>query len=230
MLIDVEDITKVYDDGTEALRGVTFHVTDGEYISVMGPSGSGKSTLLHILGFLDKHTDGRYAFEGRTFEDYTPRQLARLRNERMGFVFQMFNLLGRTSVLYNVMLPLYYSDVPEREWRDRAERALEAVGLTHRLDHEPSMLSGGERQRVAMARALVNDPQIIFADEPTGNLDTETGESIMAELDELNQSGHTVIVITHEQVIAEHAKRMLYLVDGRIESDAPIAERRRPRK
>jgi putative ABC transport system ATP-binding protein len=186
----------------------------------MGPSGSGKSTLLHILGFLDKQTGGEYFFESKKVSDYTKAELAHLRNQKMGFVFQSFNLSPRASVLDNVKLPLLYSEVLEKDWDKLAKQAIKAVGLSHRLDHKPSQLSGGEGQRTAIARALVNSPEIVFADEPTGNLDSKSGKSVLEILNLLNQQfGHTIILVTHNKDIAGYAKRIITLMDGKIESD-----------
>lgn len=222
-LIEVENLGKIYqDDGvaTVALQNVSFKIESGEFVAIMGPSGSGKSTLLHILGFLDGSTSGEYRFNGKTMEGYSKNEIAAVRNKKMGFVFQAFNLLSRTSVLENVKLPLLYSDVDESEWENRAKSAIEAVGLGHRMQHEPSQLSGGERQRVAIARALVLSPQVIFADEPTGNLDSKSGRQVMEILEKLNtEHGHTIILITHETTTAEHAKRIIHVKDGMIERD-----------
>ncbi len=223
-LIEVDNVTKVYPDGTEAVRGVSFEVTRGEFVAIMGPSGSGKSTLLHILGFLDRHTEGRYTFNEKQFDEYGASQIAHVRNREMGFVFQMFNLLPNVSVVENVILPLYYSEVPPRQWQRRAREVLDRVGLSHRLEHTPKMLSGGEKQRVAIARALVTDPDVVFADEPTGNLDTKAGTAIMTMLQELHDEGRTILVITHEDDIAKHSKRLLYIRDGLLERDEPIHE------
>lgn len=221
-LIEVENLTKVYSDGkveTPVLHGVSFLVKEGEFVSIMGPSGSGKSTLLHILGFLDQATSGNYRFEGRRADSYGEEELAHLRNSRIGFVFQTFNLLARTSVAENVKLPLLYSQVPESSWDAVATKATESVGLSHRLEFEPSQLSGGERQRVAIARALVNSPKLILADEPTGNLDTKSGDLVMDIMEKLNREGHTVVVITHESETARRAGRILHIRDGMIERD-----------
>lgn len=226
-LIEVRNLTKIYTSGdleTPALRGVSFNIQKGEFTAVMGPSGSGKSTLLHILGFLDRHTSGEYRFEGKTIDDYSETELARIRNKKMGFIFQAFNLLARTNVLNNIMLPLMYSDLPEKEWNRRAKEAADSVGLTHRLNHSPSQLSGGEKQRVAIARALVTKPSVIFADEPTGNLDSKSGQVVMNILQKLNkQDGHTIILITHEAHIAKYTNRILRIFDGRIESDTLLS-------
>ena len=226
-LIEVKDLEKTYPDGTRALRGVSFSISEGEFVALMGPSGSGKSTLLHILGFLDQSTKGEYRFLGKTMDEYGPDELAHIRNKKMGFVFQMFNLLPRTSVLENVKLPLLYSTVKESLWEKQAKEAVLSVGLTERIDHEPAQLSGGEKQRVAIARALVNNPTLIFADEPTGNLDSESGEVIMDILERLNEKGHTILLITHESYTAEHAKRIIRIRDGKIESDAQVNNRRK---
>jgi len=222
-LIDVKNLEKTYPDGTRALCGVSFNVEAGEFVTIMGPSGSGKSTLLHVLGFLDAHTKGEYRFGGKTMDDYSKAELSHVRNKKMGFVFQMFNLLPRTSVLDNVKLPLLYSERKESEWEKIAREAVRAVGLAHRSHHDPSQLSGGEKQRVAIARALVNNPEIIFADEPTGNLDSKSGKMIMEILQELNKKkGHTIILITHEMYTAEYADRIIKLLDGKIESDRKV--------
>ncbi|MFH0803957.1 MAG: ABC transporter ATP-binding protein [Candidatus Tagabacteria bacterium] len=227
-LIEVRNLEKIYQDGVEtsALGGVSFDIDSGEFVAIMGPSGSGKSTLLHILGFLDRHTAGKFLFEGKTIDDYSSAELAHARNQKMGFIFQMFNLLPRTTVLENVKLPLLYSDVKKSQWDDLALKAVEQVGLSHRLNHETSQLSGGEKQRVAIARALVNSPSVIFADEPTGNLDSKSGGQIMEIIEDLNDKGHTIILITHETYTAEYAGRIITLKDGLIESDKKVAERR----
>lgn len=221
-LISATNLSKVYPDGTKALRDITLTIEAGEMVAIMGPSGSGKSTLLHILGFLDRHTEGVYTFAGKTFDEYGPDDIASVRNQQMGFVFQMFNLLPRVPVLENVLVPLYYSEVPESEWEERARVELERVGLSHRLTHDPSELSGGERQRVAIARALITDPEVIFADEPTGNLNTEAGAGVMQTLVDLHHSGKTVIVITHDEGIASYCKRLIYIRDGVVERDEAI--------
>jgi putative ABC transport system ATP-binding protein len=229
-LIEVRDLKKIYSDEsveTPALNGVSFNIESGEFVAIMGPSGSGKSTLLHVLGFLDRPTKGEYYFDGKTIDDYPKEELAHVRNEKMGFVFQTFNLLPRTSVLENVKLPLLYSNIKESHWSHLAKEAIEAVGLSHRLHHQPSQLSGGEQQRAAIARALVNNPQVIFADEPTGNLDSKSGQVIMKILQKLNEKdGHTIILITHETYTAENAQRIIRLHDGKIESDKLVDHRR----
>lgn len=228
-LIEIRNLEKCYCDEemtTPALNGVSFDIQAGEFVAIMGPSGSGKSTLLHILGFLDRQTKGEYRFDGKGIEEYSDEALAKVRNKKMGFIFQAFNLLRRTSVLENVKLPLIYSDVDPSLWDELAKKAIEAVGLSHRLSHEPSQLSGGEQQRVAIARALVNRPQVIFADEPTGNLDSKSGLAVMGILQRLNEDlGHTIILITHETYTAEHGKRIIRLKDGEIESDELVANR-----
>lgn len=228
-LIEVENLEKIYRDGeteTPALRGVSFNIESGEFLAIMGPSGSGKSTLLHILGLLDKPTHGRYHLDKKSWDDYGEERIAHIRNEKMGFVFQSFNLLPRTSVFENVQLPLLYSGIPERTWEERTRKAITSVGLGHRLDYDSSQLSGGERQRVAIARALVLNPDIIFADEPTGNLDSKSGAAIMKILQELNEKdNHTVILITHETYTAEHTRRIIRLMDGKIVSDEKVKQR-----
>lgn len=229
-IMEVKNLTKVYHDeevATSVLKGITFSINDGEFIAVMGPSGSGKSTLLHILGFLDKPTEGTYFFAGKNVEEYSDEEAARVRNQKLGFVFQSFNLLPRTTVFENVKLPLLYSGVKEELWEGMARKAIDDVGLSPRLHFEPSQLSGGEKQRVAIARALVNKPQVIFADEPTGNLDSKSGEVVMEIIQKLNSEyGHTVVLITHETYTAEYAERIIHLRDGLIESDSKVANRR----
>lgn len=227
-LIEVKNLEKIYQNEdiiTPALRGVTFNIEKGEFISIMGHSGSGKSTLLQMLGFLDRHTSGEYRFEGKTIDDYSKQEIARVRNEKMGFVFQAFNLLPKSSVMENVMLPLLYSNTPENIWRKRALEAIESVGLSHRKDHLPSQLSGGEKQRTAIARALINEPEVIFADEPTGNLDSKTGEQVMGLISSLQEKGRTIILITHEIYIADYAERVINIRDGKIISDEKVAHR-----
>ncbi len=228
-IIEVKDLKKSYFDGEEptvALDGVSFNVRKGEFLAIMGPSGSGKSTLLHLLGLLDTATSGTYHFNGKDTSAYSGDEIAGLRNREVGFVFQAFNLLPRTTVLENVKLPLMYSKIPEREWNERAKKAVESVGLGNRMEHQPSELSGGEKQRAAIARALVTDPEIIFADEPTGNLDSKSGRNVMSILQKLNlEEGRTIILITHETATAEHAERIIRLMDGAIESDEKVKNR-----
>jgi len=230
-IIEVKDLNKTYvneDIETPALRGVSFSVESGEFAAIMGPSGSGKSTLLHLLGFLDRHTSGEYRFDGKTIDDYSPDEIARLRNKKMGFVFQAFNLLPRTTVLENVKLPLLYSDIKESLWNDLAMKAIESVGLSHRVSHESSQLSGGEKQRVAIARALVNDPLVLFADEPTGNLDSKSGQAVIDILQRLNEKEkRTILLITHETQLAECTRRIILMRDGQIEKDEAVAGQRR---
>jgi len=226
-LIEVKELTKVYDDGevkTPVLHGVSFSIEKGEFVAIMGPSGSGKSTLLHLLGFLDDYTDGSYLFGGQDARTYTGDEIAHIRNKKLGFIFQSFNLLPHATVLENVRLPLLYSDIPESEWDILALKAIESVGLGHRSSFDSSQLSGGERQRVAIARALVCSPEVILADEPTGNLDSKSGGAVIEILQKLNEKdGHTIILITHETYTAEHAKRILRIKDGLLESDTTVA-------
>ncbi|MDP1688744.1 MAG: ABC transporter ATP-binding protein [bacterium] len=228
-IIEAIKLKKVYDEGeseTVALSDATFSINKGEFVAVIGPSGCGKSTLLHILGFLERHTSGTYKFDGKTIDDYTEDELAKIRNTKMGFVFQAFNLLARTTVLENVKLPLMYSNIAELSWDKRAREAIESVGLSHRLNHESSQLSGGEKQRVAIARALVMQPEVIFADEPTGNLDSKSGRLVMEILQELSEKReHTVVLITHETYTAEHAERIIEFKDGEIVHDTKVAHR-----
>ncbi len=229
-LIEVKNLKKKYAEGefpTVALHGVSFDINNGEFVAIMGPSGSGKSTLLHILGFLDSQTSGTYHFDGKKMQDYDDEELARIRNKKMGFVFQAFNLLPRTSVYENVLLPLVYSDIPEENWDELVKQAILSVGLESRMHHEPSELSGGEKQRAAIARALVTDPQIIFADEPTGNLDSKSGQAVMEILQELNErDNRTIVLITHETYTAENAERIIHMLDGEIERDHPVTNRK----
>lgn len=229
-IIEIKNLGKVYDNEgvkTDALRGVSFDIKKGEFVAIMGPSGSGKSTLLQILGLLDNYTSGSYFFDNKNIQDYNQQEIAQIRNEKMGFVFQSFNLLPNASVLENVKLPLLYSEVPEKEWEARARKAVIDVGLGHRMDQEAKLLSGGEKQRVAIARALVNNPEVIFADEPTGNLDSKSGEVVIEIIQKLNKElGHTVILITHETYTAEYAERIIRLHDGEIESDKRVENRR----
>lgn len=228
-ILKIVNLEKVYGDDeimTPALRGVSFDIRKGEFLAIMGPSGSGKSTLLHILGFLDRPTGGSYLFEDKDMNSYDDDELARLRNKKFGFIFQAFNLLAKASVLDNVKLPLAYADIPEAKQNEMAVKAIDAVGLSHRIHHESSKLSGGEKQRVAIARALVNEPEIIFADEPTGNLDSKSGGQVMEFIDNLHEKGQTIILITHETYTAEYAERILKLKDGLIESDEKVMQRR----
>lgn len=227
--ISIKDLWKVYqNDGvkTEALRGVSVEIKKGEFVAIMGPSGSGKSTLLQILGLLDDHTEGSYTFLDKDIKSYNQEEIANLRNGKMGFIFQSFNLLPRSTVLENVKLPLFYSDRPEKEWDKIAREAISAVGLDHRISHEALQLSGGEKQRVAIARALVNSPEVIFADEPTGNLDSKSGKAVIEIIQKLNKEmGHTIILITHETYTAKYAERIITLLDGEIETDKKVEER-----
>ena len=224
MLIDIRDITKVYEMGQEqvhALSGVTRGVDRGEYVAIMGPSGSGKSTLMNLIGCLDTPTAGSYVLNGREVARMTDDELAAIRNQEIGFVFQTFNLLPRTNALQQVELPLVYSGLARKDRRERAVKALEAVGLGDRMNHMPSEMSGGQRQRVAIARALINNPSILLADEPTGNLDSQTGAEIMALFDDLNRRGNTIVLVTHEEDIAAHARRVVRLLDGKVRDDRP---------
>jgi len=229
-VIKLEKITKVYDIGgaeeVHALRGVSLEIEKNEYVAIMGPSGSGKSTLMNIIGCLDTPTAGLYSFNGVNVSDMNDNELAKIRNKEIGFVFQTFNLLARSDALHNVELPLIYGGVPAAERKQRAREALEQVGLGDRLHHKPNELSGGQRQRVAVARALVTRPSIILADEPTGNLDTKTGDEIMALFEEIHARGNTIILVTHEEYIAEHAKRIIRLRDGKVESDEKVVRRK----
>jgi putative ABC transport system ATP-binding protein len=230
-LIDTKNLWKVYDSEgtkTEALRGVSINIRKGEFVAIMGPSGSGKSTLLQILGLLDNHTEGTYHFSGKDLGLYNQEEIAKIRNEKMGFVFQAFNLLPHETVLENVKLPLIYSKIPESEWNKKAEEAVISVGLGHRMYHQAVQLSGGEKQRVAIARALVTSPEVIFADEPTGNLDSKSGQAIIEIIQKLNiEKGHTIILITHETYTAEYAERIIRLHDGEIESCINVKNRRK---
>jgi putative ABC transport system ATP-binding protein len=221
-IIRTDDLWKTYVMGVEevhALRGVSFEVKRGEYLAIMGPSGSGKSTLMNLIGCLDTPSKGQYWLNGKLVSEMDDDELAYIRNKEIGFVFQTFNLLPRATALHNVELPLIYNGTPRAQRIDMAKRALGRVDLTNRMDHKPNELSGGQRQRVAIARALVNNPSIILADEPTGNLDSQTSQEIMALFDELHRQGNTIILVTHEHDIAEHAHRALHILDGQINRD-----------
>jgi len=228
-IISVQGLKKSYfNEGIETpvLHGIDFSIPSGQFVAIMGPSGSGKSTLMHILGFLDTLTEGKYIFDGRDVSTLDDDQLAQMRGENVGFIFQAFNLLPKTSVLDNVMLPLLYSKVPPAERIKMAMEAIESVGLGHRVHNLSNQLSGGERQRVAIARALIRRPSVIFADEPTGNLDSKSGAQVMQILQDLNlKQGHTVILVTHETSTAEHAERILKLRDGLLQSDEIVRNR-----
>jgi putative ABC transport system ATP-binding protein len=224
-IIDIIDLHKEYVMGTQvvrALRGVSFNLMKNEYVAIMGPSGSGKSTLMNMIGCLDTPTRGDYILNGKNVSDLSDNQLAAVRNKEIGFVFQTFNLLARSNCLSNVELPLIYSGMRSSERKKRALDVLDKVGLSDRVDHKPNELSGGQRQRVAVARALVNNPSILLADEPTGNLDSKTGEEIMQLFEELYRQGNTIIVVTHEEDIAAHARRVIRLRDGLLESDTRV--------
>ncbi|MBI2436849.1 MAG: ABC transporter ATP-binding protein [Candidatus Magasanikbacteria bacterium] len=227
-LIKTQNLKKQFETGqvlTEILHGVDLEIKKGEFVSIMGPSGSGKSTLMHILGFLDKLTTGTYFFEGEDVSELNDDELAVMRSKKIGFVFQAFNLLNRASALENVMLPLLYTKMSKKERIERATDLLTQVGLAHRLENSPSKLSGGEKQRVAIARALVNNPEVIFADEPTGNLDSKSGLQVMKILQDLNELGNTIILVTHEKYTAEHAKRIIKIKDGLITDDYAVKDR-----
>ena len=227
-IINIEHIAKIYEVGMEkvhALADVSLTIDKNEYVAIMGPSGSGKSTLMNMLGCLDTPTKGLYEFKQENVSQMSDNDLAKIRNREIGFVFQTFNLLPRSDALHNVELPLIYSGMPGYERKERARAALESVGLSDRIHHKPNELSGGQRQRVAVARALVTEPSIILADEPTGNLDTKTGEEIMALFNEIYEQGNTIILVTHEEYIAEHAKRIIRLRDGLVESDEFVKNR-----
>jgi len=232
-IINIEHIAKIYQVGSEevhALADVSLKIDKGEYVAIMGPSGSGKSTLMNVLGCLDTPTRGIYNFKGVNVSQMNDNELAAIRNKEIGFVFQTFNLLPRSDALHNVELPLIYAGVSSYERKERAKIALEQVGLADRMHHKPNELSGGQRQRVAIARALVTNPSIILADEPTGNLDTKTGEDIMALFHEISEQGNTIILVTHEEYIAEHAARIIRLRDGLIEKDELVTKRYIPKK
>ena len=229
-LIRVENLSKTYGEGevkTYALKGASFAIEKGEFVSIMGPSGSGKSTLMQILGLLDSASGGRYLFEGTDVTQFSEDEKAKIRNKKLGFVFQSFNLLPRTTVYENVELPLLYDENKmESDNSEKIKRALEAVGISHRINYLSNQISGGEKQRVAIARALVNEPEVIFADEPTGNLDSKSGLQVMKILQNLNDQGHTIILVTHETYTAQHAKRILYMKDGQIIADDLVKNRK----
>lgn len=225
-LIKTVDLTRSYGQAeavTYALNGITLDIPKHKFVAIMGASGSGKSTLLHLLGLLDRPTSGHYYFDGQDTTGLAAADLARIRNEEIGFIFQAFHLLSRATVLENVILPLQYSDLPVSQHVSKASAALEQVGMLHRLHHKPDQLSGGEKQRCAIARALVNNPQLIFADEPTGNLDSKNGELVMNLIDELHAAGHTIVMITHDQAAAAHSEIMYRLVDGKIAEQTSFA-------
>jgi putative ABC transport system ATP-binding protein len=220
--IQISNVSKIYKTGdieTKALDNVSFDISKGEFVAIMGPSGSGKSTLMHILGALDLPTLGEYILDGETIKELSDDELADIRNRKIGFIFQAYNLLPRTTTTKNVMLPLAYAGIPRHEQLEKAKKYLEMVGLGHRLEHTSNQLSGGQQQRVAIARALVMNPSILLADEPTGNIASAQAEEVMAIFQKLNDEGHTVIMITHELDIASHAKRIIYIRDGKIEKD-----------
>jgi putative ABC transport system ATP-binding protein len=224
-MLEIKKITKVYKMGevvVNALRGVSFHIDKGQFVAIMGPSGSGKTTLMHIIGCLDHPSEGSFIMDGEDISKVNDNKLAEIRNKKIGFVFQQFNLLNRVNILNNVEVPLIYAGVNSKERKNLVKQVLENVGLSNRLKHRPNEISGGEKQRAAIARALVNNPLIILADEPTGNLDTKNGEEIMKIFNKLHQEGHTIIVVTHELEIAKHAQRIIHLRDGVIENDEVI--------
>jgi putative ABC transport system ATP-binding protein len=226
--IRTEGLTKTYEMGAElvhALQGIDLEIRKGEYVAIMGPSGSGKSTLMNLIGCLDSPSSGRYWLAGRLVSDLDDDELAYIRNREIGFVFQTFNLLPRATALHNVELPLIYNGTPAEERAEKAKLALQRVDLTSRMSHKPNELSGGQRQRVAIARALVNDPSIVLADEPTGNLDSKTGEEIMGLFENLHRQGNTIILVTHEMDIAQHAHRVIFIRDGKIASDEKVVKK-----
>jgi putative ABC transport system ATP-binding protein len=230
-IIQIENLCKTYESEgvkTQAVREVSLVIQKGEFISIMGPSGSGKSTLMQIMGFLDRQTEGRYFFEGEDAADFSEEKLAFIRNQKIGFVFQTFNLLPRTTVFENVELPLLYDqgETGKKEAREKVDKALAAVSMEHRANYFSNQLSGGEKQRVAIARALVNNPDVIFADEPTGNLDSKSGTQILKILQKLNDEGHTIILVTHETFTAQHAKRIVYIRDGQLVADDAVKDRK----
>ena len=228
IVIRTETLAKVYQMGAEevhALRGIDVEIRKGEYVAIMGPSGSGKSTLMNLIGCLDSPSSGRYWLAGRLVSELDDDELAYIRNKEIGFVFQTFNLLPRATALHNVELPLIYSGTPAEERIERAKKVLERVDLMPRMNHKPNELSGGQRQRVAIARALVNNPSIVLADEPTGNLDSKTGEEIMNLFENLHEQGNTIILVTHEMDIAQHAHRVIFIRDGKIASDEKVVKK-----
>ena len=225
-MLVIQNLKKIYKMGenvvVEALRGVSFQVKKGEFIAIMGPSGSGKSTLMHIIGWLDHVSEGNYSIEGENISKADDDKLAEIRNKKIGFVFQQFNLLSRSDLLHNVEVPLIYREMKSKKRKELVVRALENVGLGKRINHKPNEISGGEKQRTAIARALINNPSLILADEPTGNLDTRTGEEIMKIFNKLHEQGHTIILVTHEPDIAQHAQRIIRFRDGLIENDEAV--------
>lgn len=231
-IISVENLCKTYENEgvkTTAVCGVSFSVKKGEFLAIMGPSGSGKSTLMQILGFLDRPTGGKYLFEGEETEKFSEEKLSYIRNQKIGFVFQTFNLLPRTTVFENVELPLLYDhgETSRKKVQEKVKNALKAVSMEHRVNYLSNQLSGGEKQRVAIARALVNEPDIIFADEPTGNLDSKSGTEVLKILQKLNKEGHTIILVTHETFTAQHAERIIYVKDGQIVADDLVKDRKK---
>lgn len=230
-IIQVENLCKTYESEgvkTQAVCGVSLTIQKGEFVAIMGPSGSGKSTLMQMLGFLDRPTEGKYFFDGEDTANFSEEKLSFIRNQKIGFVFQTFNLLPRTTVFENVELPLLYDrgETNDKQVQEKVEKALKEVFMQHRINYFSSQLSGGEKQRVAIARALVNNPDVIFADEPTGNLDSKSGMQIMKILQQLNEEGHTIILVTHETFTAQHAERIVYIRDGRIVADDAVKDRR----
>src|SRR3989338_708839 len=228
-LMKFENITRDYVNGdvtTRALAGLTFEIQKGEFVAIMGPSGSGKSTLMQIMGFLDTITEGTYLFEGKNVQDFSQDELAKFRQQKVGFIFQAFNLLSKSTVYQNIMLPLVYGNLSKAQRAQRTNEAIQAVSMDHRKNHFSNQLSGGEKQRVAIARALVNEPSVIFADEPTGNLDTKTGSQILDLLADLHAQGHTIVMVTHEEEAAQYASRILRVRDGVVESDQMNGTRR----
>ena len=225
-MLVIQNLKKIYKMGenvvVEALRGVSFQVKKGEFVAIMGPSGSGKSTLMHIIGCLDHVSEGNYSIEGENISKVDDDKLAEIRNKKIGFVFQQFNLLSRSDLLHNVEVPLIYRGIKSKKRKELVVRALENVGLGKRINHKPNEISGGEKQKTAIARALINNPSLILADEPTGNLDTRTGEEIMKIFNKLHKQGHTIILVTHEPDIAQHAQRIIRFRDGLIENDEVV--------